>query len=172
MRTGVAGPQLSSTVSWHSRNYFVIPTHPDLNALLSDVLATAHRILKKQGHFYPFAAVVTPSGHVHQIEVEDDWPDIELPYPQEAIDILLQRLRGQAASGQIRAAATCIDANTLDQKNGGPKTIRVFLEHESGGSLQVDQLLRKRFWRGFEYEAPVSSSASGRIFASKQEGAS
>ena len=166
------GPQLSSTVSLHNRNYFMISAHPDLNALLSDVLATAHRILKKQGYFYPFAAVITPGGHVQQIEVDDDWRDIELPYPQEAIDILLQRLRGQAASGEIKAAATCVDAETLDPKTGGPKTIRVFLEHQSGGSVQVDQLFRKRFWRGFEYEKPVTSSASARIFSSTHEGAS
>jgi len=39
-----------------------MPRHPDLDALLNNLLPFAERMLREHGEFYPFGGSITPDG--------------------------------------------------------------------------------------------------------------
>lgn len=143
-------------------------THAELDILLDSVLSTAHRILRQQGHFYPFGAEMSSDGRVVHVDA-DDGSDLELPCPEEATESLIERFRRHATSRQITAAATCVDTGTLQHRRGGPNAIHVLLEHISGASVQVDQPYRKRLLRSPQYDEALSTPSTPRIFVSDGE---
>ncbi len=141
-------------------------THSELDILLDSVLCTARRILRQQGYFYPFGAEMNSDGRVVHVDA-DDGSDFELPCPEEATESLMERFRHHATSGHIKAAATCVDTGTLQQRRGGSSAIQVLLEHESGASIRVDQRYRKRFLRSPRYDEALSTPSTPRIFVSR-----
>ena len=84
--------------------------HPDLNALLNDLLPFAQRMLTKQNEFYPFGGSIAPDGKHMSVGAKGE---SDHPKSKELIDIMTTEFRRQAAEGRIRAAGICFDVRVV-----------------------------------------------------------
>src|ERR1044071_3496923 len=84
--------------------------HPDLNALLNDLLPRAKRLLTELGEFYPFGSVMASDGEIIWFGASDG---DEHPPSQRLIDMMTQAFHQKAGAGEIRAAGICYDVRVI-----------------------------------------------------------
>jgi hypothetical protein len=80
--------------------------HPDLDALMNDLLPLAERLLAEHGEFYPFGATIASDGRHISVGAKTE---SDRPPSKELIDIMTEAFRTDASEGQIRAAGICFD---------------------------------------------------------------
>jgi hypothetical protein len=85
-------------------------THPDLNALIDDLLPFAQRMLAEQSEFYPFGGSIASDGKHISVGAKGE---SDRPKSKELIDIMTAEFRDQAAGGRIRAAGICFDVRVV-----------------------------------------------------------
>jgi hypothetical protein len=68
--------------------------HPDLNALLNDLLSFAERMLAEHGEFYPFGGSIVAAGKHVSVGAKRS---SDRPKSQELIDIMTNAFRSQAS---------------------------------------------------------------------------
>lgn len=112
-----------------------MPHHPDLDALLNDLLPFAERMLRAQGEFYPFGGSITADGERISVGVKGS---SDHPPSRELIEIMTDAFRGQAAEGKIRAAGICFDVEVvppgqLDKTDA----VELSLEREGGDAVEL-----------------------------------
>jgi hypothetical protein len=73
-------------------------------------LPFAQEMLRKHGEFFPFAGSMSTSGEIAHV---GGYTGDERPSSQEVIDLLIDGLRERATSGDLRAAAICLDVRTI-----------------------------------------------------------
>jgi hypothetical protein len=112
-----------------------VPRHPDLDALLNDLLPFAERMLSEQGEFYPFGGSITSNGR--HISVGGKGSS-DRPKSQELIDIMTHEFRNQASEGKIRAAGICFDVRVVPPGQiDKTDAIQLALEREGGDAVDV-----------------------------------
>src|SRR5262245_43843972 len=84
--------------------------HPDLDALMSDLLPFAQRMLAEHGEFYPFGGSITTDGQHVSVGAKGE---SDMPPSKVLIDILISAFRGQVSEGHIRAAGICYDVRVV-----------------------------------------------------------
>lgn len=112
-----------------------MPRHPDLDALLNDLLPFAERMLAEQGEFYPFGGSITPDGRHVSVGAKGS---SDYPKSRELIDIMTNEFRSQASEGKIRAAGICFDVRVVPPGQADKTdAIRLALEREGGDAVDV-----------------------------------
>jgi hypothetical protein len=112
-----------------------VPRHPDLDALLNDLLPFAERMLAEQGEFYPFGGSITSDGRHISVGAKGS---SDYPKSRELIDIMMTEFRSQASEGKIRAAAICFDVRVvLPGQVDKTDAIQLALEREGGDAVDV-----------------------------------
>ena len=71
--------------------------HPDLDALLNDLLPFAERMLAEQGEFYPFGGSIAPDGKHISVGAKTE---SDRPKSKELIDIMTAEFRRQASEAK------------------------------------------------------------------------
>ncbi len=112
-----------------------MPRHPDLDALLNDLLLFAERMLSENSEFYPFGGSITPDGRHISVGARGS---SDHPKSQELIDIMTHEFRSQASDGRIHAAGICFDVRVvppgqIDQTDA----IQLALERKGGDAVNV-----------------------------------
>lgn len=112
-----------------------MPHHPDLNALLDDLLPFAQRMLTEFGEFLPFGGKITAAGDHVSVGAKGS---SERSKSKELIGIMTDAFRCEAAEGKIRAAGICFDVRVvppgqLDKTDA----IELSLEREGGDAVEV-----------------------------------
>jgi hypothetical protein len=102
-----------------------------MDALLDALVGFAKTMLVARGAFYPVGAEVAADGRVQMVTADLD--DAEPP-PGAVLGALHERLRGDAAAGEIRAAGTCVDVRLEDAPSDA---VRVDLEHAEAAPVRV-----------------------------------
>ncbi|MBL8218563.1 MAG: hypothetical protein JNL62_05015 [Bryobacterales bacterium] len=140
--------------------------HPDLERLLNSSLDFAHNQQEKRGGFLPFAAIVDRNGNVALQAVD---PGEERPTPQTMMDRFASLLRRLASTGEAVAISLCYDS-MVSSREGEPKkdAIAVALDHAAGESIIVFEPYRKKFLRGYVYDALIAIPGERNLFPSDQ----
>jgi hypothetical protein len=84
--------------------------HPDLDALMNDLLPLAERLLDEHEEFYPFGASIASDGKHISVGAKGE---SDHPKSKELIDMMAESFRCQASGGQIRAAGICFDVRVV-----------------------------------------------------------
>jgi hypothetical protein len=109
--------------------------HPDLNALLNDLLPFAKRMLTEFGEFHPFGAAMASDG---KIALYGAYDGDEHPPAQRLIDMMTQAYHQKAGAGEIRAGGICFDVRTVPPgQTEKTDAVCMALEHRSGESVAV-----------------------------------
>jgi hypothetical protein len=112
-----------------------VPHHPDINALLNELLPFAERMLREQGEFYPFGGSITPDGKHISVGAKGS---CDQPPSREIIDIMTDAFRRQAAEGKIRAAGICFDVRVVPPGQvDKTDAIELCLERAGGDAVEV-----------------------------------
>ena len=112
-----------------------MPRHPDLDALLDDLLPFAERMLQEHGEFYPFGGSITPDGRHISVGAKGA---SDRPKSGEIIDIMTNEFRSQASEGKIRAAGICFDVRIVPPGEiDKTDAIQLALEREGGDAVDV-----------------------------------
>ena len=112
-----------------------VPRHPDLNALLNDLLPFAERMLTEFGEFLPFGGKITPDGEHISVGARGS---SERSKSKELIGIMTDTFRSEAAEGKIRAAGICFDVRVVPPGQiDKTDAIQLALEREGGDSVDV-----------------------------------
>jgi hypothetical protein len=112
-----------------------MPRHPDLDALLNDLLPFAERMLREHGEFYPFGGSITPDGRHISVGAKGS---SDHPPSQELIDIMTNEFRIQASEGEICAAGICFDIRIVPPGQvDKADAIQLALEREGGDAVDV-----------------------------------
>jgi hypothetical protein len=112
-----------------------VPHHPDLNALLNDLLPFAERMLCEQREFYPFGGSITADGEQTSVGAKGS---SDHPPSRELIDIMTDAFRRQAAEGKIRAAGICFDVRVVPPGQvDKTDAIELSLERAGGDAVEV-----------------------------------
>lgn len=112
-----------------------MPRHPDLDALLNDLLPFAERMLAEQAEFYPFGGSITPDGRHISVGAKGS---SDHPKSQELIDIMTNEFRSQASEGKIRAAGICFDVRIVPPGQvDKTDAIQLALERKGGDAVDV-----------------------------------
>ncbi len=103
--------------------------------LLDALLPAAEHLLKKNGEFYPIAAVLTADSQVQYTAVHegDEYPDA-----QGMIDRFIQAHRELAAKNEIKASGIAWNA-AISAEEQKSDAIIISLEHRDGYSVIVGQ---------------------------------
>ncbi len=126
----------------------------DIESLVRRALSVAETVLNSQGHFYPFAVVLTSHGETDELHVDEGF---ELPPPDEAVKELRRQLRIKANDHEMRATVICVDGD-------GAGEIQLYAEDISGGSILITQRYNKRIFRSVTLGERSASPTEGRIF--------
>lgn len=126
----------------------------DIESLVRRALSVAETVLNSQGHFYPFAVVLTSHGETDELHVDEGF---ELPPPDEAVKELRRQLRVRANDREIRATIICSDGD-------GAGEIQLHAEDISGTSFLITQRYNKRVFRSITFGERSASPTEGRIF--------
>jgi len=112
-----------------------VPRHPDLEALLNDLLSFAERMLSENGEFYPFGGSITPDGRHISVGAKGS---SDHPKSQELIDIMTHEFRSQASEGKIRAAGICFDVRVVPPGQiDKTDAIQLALERKGGDAVNL-----------------------------------
>jgi len=112
-----------------------VPRHPDLDALLNDLLPFAERMLAEQGEFYPFGCSITPDGRHISVGAKGS---SDHPKSQELIHIMTSEFRDQASEKKIRAAGICFDVRVVPPGQVDKSdAIQLALEREDGDAVDM-----------------------------------
>jgi hypothetical protein len=112
-----------------------VARHPDLDALLTDLLPFAERMLAEQGEFYPFGGSITSDGRHISVGAK---ASSDHPKSQELIDIMTNEFRSQALEAKIRAAGICFDVRVVPPGQvDKTDAIQLALEREGGDAVNV-----------------------------------
>ena len=112
-----------------------MPRHPDLDALLNDLLPFAERMLAEHREFYPFGGSITPDGRHISTGAKGS---SDRPKSQELVDIMANEFRSQASEGKIRAAGICFDVRVVPPgRVDKTDAIQLALEREGGDAVDV-----------------------------------
>jgi hypothetical protein len=106
-----------------------------MDGLLNALIGFAQEMLAKRGAFYPCAAEVTAHGQLQMVTAD---LDADRPSAADVLQALYDRLQRDAASGEIQAAAACIDVGLLP-RSGEPAgdAIRVDIEHAEADPVRL-----------------------------------
>ena len=112
-----------------------MPRHPDLDALLNDLLPFAERMLAEHDEFYPFGGSITPDGRHISVGAKGS---SDHPKSQELIGIMTDEFRSQASEGKIRAAGICFDVRIVPPGQiDKTDAIQLALERAGGDAVDV-----------------------------------
>jgi hypothetical protein len=137
------------------------PERDDLEALLDPLLDFAKDMLRKSGEFFPFGAVMTTDGDVRLVGADSG---SEQPPSQELIDLLVQGMRSQAASGDIKAAGICFDGLVRGQDGTATDAVVVSLEHRAGDSVKTYLPYSKGRFTGLNFGDLSAGPGDHQIF--------
>lgn len=105
-----------------------------MDALLDALVGFAKRMLVARSAFYPFGAQVTVDGRVRMVTADIDEASPETGAVVAALD---DRLRGDAAAGEIRGAGLCVDVRLEPADGRATDAIRVDVEHAGADPVRV-----------------------------------
>jgi|SRR5579862_658034 len=140
--------------------------HPDLNALLNDLLSRAKRLLSELGEFYPFGSTMAADGKIAWYGAYDGR---DRPPSQPLIDMMTRAFHDKAGSGAISAASICYDVRTIPPgQTGKCDAVCMAMEHQSGESVEVYAPYRKTASGSFEYGQLFASRRTPQFFVHKK----
>ncbi|MGZ4973274.1 MAG: hypothetical protein ACXWDN_10975 [Limisphaerales bacterium] len=132
----------------------------DYNALLQALMPFAEQMLKKNGEFFPFGAVVSTTG---EVSAQAAFEGNDTPQSEDVIASLVQAFQTQARGGNIRATGICSDGRIL---HNGKETdaVIISLEHVSGNATKTCVPYSKGLFGGYSFGQIVGSMAEPKIF--------
>jgi hypothetical protein len=138
--------------------------HADLDLLFDHLIKLAQELLRNQGGFLPFGAVVEADGQVRYVAARGDR---EYPGAQPLLDALTAEFRSMAAPGAIRASGICFDV-LVAPNSDAPKgnAIQCRLEHSNGEAMDVFTPYSKDLSGSFRYEEVYATKLEGSTFLS------
>lgn len=133
----------------------------DLDQLLNVLLPYAQQLLDRHGEFYPFGASMAWSGEISLLATET----AEHPTSEQVMEWLELGLRETAATGEVKAVATCLDVEIVPP-DGSPKTdaVEVRLEHRKGEAVRIFLPYRRNGEGGIRYGELVGCEDTHRFF--------
>jgi hypothetical protein len=133
--------------------------HPDLDELLNVALEFAQKMLKEHGEFYPFGASMGADGKIAMDAVSTGE---EKPPPQELLGLLAESYAKRANTGELRAAAICVDVR-VPPPGSKAKTdaIQVGLGHANGEAVTVFLPYQKGWFGRVRYGNLFASACVG-----------
>jgi hypothetical protein len=129
-----------------------------MDALLRVLLPFAQQSLDDYGTFYPFGASMAPDGEVEAL-IGDTGE--ERPSAADVLDLLHDRLRSQADSGGLLAAAIATDVRIPE--GDWPEGIRVEIEHRDTDPITCVLPYRQAGER-YDYGALVAFTGARRTW--------
>src|SRR5688572_9874907 len=138
--------------------------HPDLDALLNQVLPFAQQMLAKKGDLQPFGGVMKLNGEVALTAVQEP----ANPDTAAAVDSLTSGFKELARQKTVRAVAVCFDS--MATPPGGSlkvDAICVQLEHVSGENAIVFLPYEKGWFGRIKYRSLFASKSESKIFPSQ-----
>jgi hypothetical protein len=130
----------------------------EVEALMSEGLPFAEKMLGEHGEFFPFGAVMLSSGLVRMVGAFDER---EQPAPEEVLQILLEKLREGDGNEPYRACATFSAVRVRDPVDGQVvDAVHVGLEHQAGYCVDVF----------YPYGQFADGVRLGEAFARKRQG--
>jgi hypothetical protein len=134
----------------------------DYNALLDSLMPFAEEMLKKHGEFFPFGAVISPTG---EVTAHSTFDGNEQPESEAVIASLVQVFQGEAREGKIRAAGICYDGRIVQD---GKKVDAVIftLEHNSGNATKTFVPYTKGFFGKIRLGQLTAQLEEPKIFVS------
>lgn len=124
----------------------------DCDALFKVVMPMARPLVDKFGEFYPFAMTMDRQGAIAGLSAD---PSGDNPSVDEVWGSLKVSLRDLATSGELKAAAICVNTRiTVGEKKRD--AITVFVEHEGGLALEVVVPYQRAGEGRVTYEAPMA----------------
>ena len=137
--------------------------HPELDALFNTLLPFAQTMLREDGEFYPFGAVMTSSGEIRHVGAKMEGYDH--PPSQPLIDLLTETFKKQAEKGELRAAGICYDALTVPPgEDKKMDAVCCCLEHYSGETVDVFVPYVKTADGHIEYGKIFAANRTGQCF--------
>jgi hypothetical protein len=133
----------------------------DLDTLLDPLLQIAQDMVRKRGEFFPFGNVMKTDGEVALIA---GYSGSERPPSQELIDLMVDGMRSQAASGDIRAAGVCYDVRVRSEDGTPTDAIAVALEHRAGDTVLVLMPYSKGRLTGVRFGDLTAAPGEHRVF--------
>ena len=106
----------------------------EVEFLMSEGVPFAEKLMREDGEFVPFGAVMLLDGLIQTVGTPEEANDVTA---EDTLEQLLRGFREGAQSGQYKATALFVDVRVAP--DGGAKTdaIEVGLEHESGYCVNV-----------------------------------
>lgn len=133
----------------------------DMDALLDQLLAFARDMLRKQGTVAPFAAVTKADGRMALVAGSG----AAQASPDEVMGMVVQGLRDQARTGDIRACGVCYAVQMPTDLGQFTEAIAVSLEDVLGGSAMVYMpFTRGGRFGGWKFDEITVSSGEPRVF--------
>jgi len=112
-----------------------VPRHPDLDALLNELLPFAQRMLSEFGEFLPFGGKITADGKHVSVGAKGS---SEHSKSKELVDIMSNTFRREAKEGKIRAVGICFDVRVVPPGQiDETDAIELSLEREGGDAVEV-----------------------------------
>ena len=132
----------------------------DYNALLEFLMPFAEQMLKKNGEFFPFGAVVSTEGEVIARATYDG---NESPASEDVIALLLKGFQGEAREGKIRATGICYDGRIV-QDGKKVDAVIINLEHASGGATKTCVPYTKSMFGKYRFGELIASLDDPKVF--------
>lgn len=108
----------------------------EAEALLSDLLPFAKRMLATHGEFFPFGGFMTADGSIVHTGAID--PSTDKPASAALVESLTREFRRRAKAGEIRATALVMDMRvTPPGSSAVSDAIQVSVEHRSSFCADV-----------------------------------
>ena len=144
-----------------------MPRHPDLDALLNDLLPFAERMLSEHGEFYPFGGSITADGRHISVGAKNS---SDHPKSQELIDIMTHEFRSQASEGKIRAAGICFDVRVVPPGQiDKTDAIQLALERKGGDAVDVFVPYAQLPDRTFTYDELFACERTPTLFVQQHQ---
>src|SRR6185436_3050795 len=106
----------------------------EIEQLLKYLLPFAREKLKRDGEFYPYAAIVAADGELKLVAAAAG----EEPDAGDLLLALHQELREQAAEGSIRASGIAADVTLTDPDSGETTdAVQVELDHAEADAVDI-----------------------------------
>lgn len=151
---------------WRAERGAPLVHDADLDTLRTHVLGLAKQLLRKTGHFDPFAASLSQSGVPAAVVVASG---SNQPDRQAWIDSLTSALVLETTRMQLRAVGVCCcDRVPARVRREGDPAVLVRLEHRNGSSSDVYVPHRTGWFGRVRYGAFIEMPGTLRVFGSRR----
>ena len=130
----------------------------DFEALVQFLIPFAEQMLRENGEFYPFAAMMTTESEVVPFEPE---VDSEMPDPNLVLVKIAAAFQEEAKEGRIRAAGSCHNASVGEERQDA---VILMLEHVTEGAVKGYVTYKKGLFGKYRFGELTMGRGDAKIF--------